>query len=538
MSKERFKQSITQLNIRHIWALITLTAVTFALTFHFNDGYFELGEEKYLIYMRITRWMIPVWVVLVIAYLIMHCQKPDIPGMIRNISVTGWFMILLVLAGAISTLTSDFREVSLWGHDGWHMGFIVQLMMIICCLMAADLFANGRKGMQMVMLAAGLSISTAALVLGIINRFSIYPFRMWGQAEDFISTLGNIDWFCGYWCVWMGVGCGLFLCAGNSIARFVSGVYVWICGVAGVCCGASSCYLAWGAVSFAALLWALKDSDRLMKLCDMEILMLAALPTVRLMGALRPHRMWYDSAWLKEVSYGDAWMKPFIIGVVLFSVLKEVYRSRKRDRSGIRSLLTGISCGGFIAVVLLIILNSSIDGGLWPVRGMNIFTWGVNWGNGRGGIWLVSAELIRRMMPFRLFFGVGCDCMCSYAYSMEDIVTTLNRYLGRVYLTNAHNELLSMLINEGITGAVAYFGIQISHIARCAKVLDHPEEGEPGTYTGDHVYDGLLLGSVLSVAGYIGIGLVGFMQILSTPFLFMIIGMAMGLINRKNNNRM
>lgn len=530
MNIERIKQSITHLNIRYIWASLTLIAITCALSFYFNDGYFELGEEKYLIYMRISRWMIPIWLILMIAHMVITRHDRDMSKTIAGISVTGWFMVLLLIAGVISTMTSIFPKVSLWGHDGWHMGLVVQAVMIMCCVMTADLYTKGDKRWLTVLLVILLAIVTATLVLGIINRFSIYPIKMWGQAEDFISTLGNIDWYCGYWCVWMGLGCGLYLYAKDGLIKAIISIYVWMCGVAGVCCGASSCYLAWLAVSFAALLWALRDSERMMRLCDMEILLLASLPTVRFMGALRPYRMWYDSAWLKAVSYGDAWMKPFIIGVVVFSILKEIYRRRDRDRSQIRSILTGISCGGFIATVLLIILNSSIDGGIWPVRGMNIFTWGAGWGNGRGGIWTVSVELIRRMLPFRIFFGVGCDCMCSYAYSMDDIVATLNRYLGNVYLTNAHNELLSMIINEGLAGAVAYFGIQISHIARSMKVLDNGSS--------DPMYDGILLGSVLAIAGYMAVGVVCFMQILSTPFLFIIIGMAMGLINRKNKNIM
>lgn len=536
MNKERFKQSITHLNIRHIWAALTIVVVTGALTFYFNDGYYELGEEKYRIYMRVVRWMLPVWLLLIASHGLMTRRDRAAQSIRFELSSTEWFLILMCVTGIISTLTSAYRRVSLLGHDGWHMGLVVQIVMIICCVMASDLFAGGDRRLLAGLLWTVFTITTVAFILGVINRFSIYPFRMWGQAEDFISTLGNINWFCGYWCVWTGAGCGLYLYSREGVSRIIWSIYIWICATTGICCGASSCYLAWGIISLAALLWALNDSSRLMRLCDMEILMFTALPTVRFIGALRPNRMWYDSSFLRGLSYGDTWMKPFIIGVVLFSVLKEVFRRRDRDRTWLRPVIAGITGGGTIAAVLMIILNSTIEGGIWPVRGMNIFTWGISWGNSRGGIWMISAELIRRLFPFRIFFGVGCDCMCSFAYSMEDMVVTLNRYIGRVYLTNAHNELLSMIINEGIVGAVAYFAVQFSSIRRCIRSLEAPVTDSVAAP--DPMYEGILLGAVLAGVGYITIGTVGFMQILSTPFMFMVMGMAMGLIKRKNKNIM
>ena len=536
MDKERFKQSITHLNIRHIWAVITLITVTCALTFYFKDGYYELGEEKYRIYMRLVRWMLPVWILFAASHFLITRKERSGQHIRTELASTEWFLILMCVTGVISTLTSSYSRISLWGHDGWHMGLIVQVAMIICCVMASDLFAGGDRRLLAVLLWTVFIIATIAFILGVINRFSIYPFRMWGQAEDFISTLGNINWFCGYWCVWTGAGCGLYLYARTGVTRVILSIYIWICAVTGICCGASSCYLAWGIMSLAALLWALSDSAGLMRLCDMEILMFAALPTVRFIGALRPNRMWYDSSLLRGLSYGDMWMKPFIIGVVVFSVLKEIFRRRERNRAWLRPVIAGITGGGTVAAVLMIMLNSTIEGGIWPVRGMSIFTWGISWGNSRGGIWMISLELIRRLLPFRIFFGVGCDCMCSFAYSMEDMVITLNRYIGRVYLTNAHNELLSMIINEGIAGAVAYFGVQFSSLGRCIHGLE--VTGTEPAADPDPLYGGILLGAVLALAGYMTIGMVGFMQILSTPFMFMVMGMAMGLIKRKNKNIM
>ncbi|MCR5509819.1 MAG: hypothetical protein K6F54_02540 [Lachnospiraceae bacterium] len=523
----------------HIWSAISLIAITAALTFYFNQGYYELGEEKFRIFMRVSCVSVPVWAILGLICLIRARLGIDPVSSVKSITATGWFMILLAVSGLISTLTSDYREVSFLGFDGWHMGFAEQMLMMIFAVMAFFLFSRGEKILLYIIGSVILLITAAAFVLGIMNRFSIYPIHMWGQADDFISTLGNINWFCGYWCVWTGVGCGLFLYAQKQYMKILLGIYVWICAVTGVCCGADACYLAWGVISIAGLLWALPSSARMIRLCTMEMLMFASLPMIALIGALRPNRMWYDSAWLRGVCYEDKWIMPFIVAMIVLSVLKEIFARRDRDRSALGPLICGALIGSAVAMVMIIILNSSIEGGIWPVRGMGIFTWSIGWGSGRGGIWTVCIRLIKSLFPLRIFFGVGCDALCSYAYSNDEIVLMLNRYIGNQYLTNAHNELLSMLINEGILGAFAYFGLQFSHMAGCIRRISEDESDpgqtpEAGGVPVNDTIQGCLLGAAMAAASYMAVGTVGFMQILSTPFLFMIIGMASGLIKRTN----
>ncbi|SCY23011.1 O-Antigen ligase [Lachnospiraceae bacterium XBB2008] len=523
----------------HIWSVISLIAITAALTFYFNQGYYELGEEKFRIFIRVSCVSVPVWAILGLICLIRARLVIDPVSSVKSITATGWFMILLAVSGLISTLTSDYREVSFLGFDGWHMGFAEQMLMMIFAVMAFFLFSRGEKILLYIIGSVILLITAAAFVLGVMNRFSIYPLHMWGQADDFISTLGNINWFCGYWCVWTGIGCGLFLYAQKQYMKILLGIYVWICAVTGVCCGADACYLAWGVISIAGLLWALPSSARMVRLCTMEILMFASLPMIALIGALRPNRMWYDSAWLRGVCYEDKWIMPFIVAMIALSVLKEIFARRDRDRSALRPLICGALIGSAVAMVMIIILNSSIEGGIWPVRGMGIFTWSIGWGSGRGGIWTVCIRLIKSLFPLRIFFGVGCDALCSYAYSNDEIVLMLNRYIGNQYLTNAHNELLSMLINEGILGAFAYFGLQFSHMAGCIKRISEDESDpgqtpEAGGVPVNVTIQGCLLGAAMAAAAYMAVGTVGFMQILSTPFLFMIIGMASGLIKRTN----
>ncbi len=522
MDKAEFKKSISHLNIRHIWASLGIIAIIACVSLYFDDGYVELGENKYKALLITCAVVLPVWIAMYV-YSVFVKGKISVPARIAGITPFGWFIVLFVAAGLMSTLTSSFIKTSFLGQNGWHMGFLVQLLMTGCLLMCTDLAAAGDERLIYIVIASAFVITSIVFVLGIINRFAIYPFYMTGQAQDFISTLGNINWFCGYLCVWFGLGCGVYLLTGSKTVRLFAALYVWICTTAGICCGASSFYLAAAAIGFAALMWALSDPEKMKRLCDMGMTGLFALPTVRIIGFLRPDQMRYDSAWLFGVSYKDTWLFPFMMGMLIFGVIHMLISIFKPDLKFLRPIISGALIGTVIAAVLMIFLNTAIEGGIWPIRGMSIFTWGVGWGNSRGSIWIATGELLKRMFPLRMFFGVGCDCFCAYAYSMDDMIVKLTLYLGDLYLTNAHNEFLSMLVNQGIVGVAAYFGLQIAHIRSCSLNI----RGKLG---------GIILGGILCAAAYIIIGTVGFMHVLSTPFYFMIMGFAAGLIKREQIN--
>ncbi len=522
MDKTEYKKSISHLNIRHIWALAGIIAIIACVSFYFDDGYVDLGENKYKALLITCLIVLPVWLIMYVYSEFIRGSR-SIPEYIAGMTSFGWFVVLFTAAGLMSTLTSSFIKTSFLGQDGWHMGFLVQLLMTGSLLMCMDIAAAGDERLIYAVISSAFIISAVVFVLGIINRFAIYPFYMTGQAEDFISTLGNINWFCGYLCVWFGLGCGVYLMTGSKAVKALMAVYVLIGTTAGICCGASSFYLAAAAIGFGALMWALSDPKRLCRLCDMGMIALLALPAVRFIGFLRPDMMRYNSAWLFGVSYKDTWIFPFMAGMFILGTIYVIVSLLKPDLKSLRPIISGALIGIIIATVLMIILNTVIEGGIWPVRGMGIFTWGVGWGNSRGSIWIATAELLKRMFPLRMFFGVGCDCFCAYAYSMNDMIVKLTLYLGDLYLTNAHNEFLSMLVNEGIVGTVAYFGLQVSHIKSCTGNIQKKQGG-------------IILGSILCAAAYIIIGMVGFMHVLSTPFYFMIMGFAAGLIKREQIN--
>lgn len=525
MFLSNLKTSISHSKIRQIIGFLYLCVLIVFVSFYFTTGYWDIGEDKYKIFMSVSKIGIPLWI-FGLAVDVAISQNKGVLFFVQKINSFDskeWFLVLFLVAAIVSTLTSYYREISIWGFDGWHMGLATQSIMVIIYIIQLDIASGIDEYLYKGMLYLMLLVSAIVFLLGILNRFSIYPFSMYGQAEDYISTLGNINWYCGYWSIWAGLGSGWFLIVRDVHLKKIMAGYVWLISVAGISCGSSSAYLAWGAISLVSFLICTKSSEAMINWAYLEIIALLALPTLRLLGLVRPNRMWYDSAWLKGVCYGHLWFMPWFVSTALCCLMIYLCKKRNKDRAYLRAPIIGCICGGFLAIVIILILNSVIEGGIWPVRGSGFFTWRSGWGNGRGGIWTTVVMLIGELSPYTMIFGVGCDCLCPYLYEISDLSWRIMRIVGDLYLTNAHNEMLTMLVNEGVFGLVVYVGLIVSHAKEgLVNCIEKPE----------------LLLPLLACSAYVAVGLVGFMQILSTPFFFMMLGMLSGLIKRDTLNIM
>jgi len=521
MDKTLFKNSIAQMKIRHIIAVLYLCVLFSGVTFYMHSGYLNLGEDKYNAYKYIGLIGIAIWLVLRIADYIKEKEYKLFAELVAKWAETKWFIILYLLAAIISTFTSEFWMKAIDGCEGWRIGLIFHVICVFSYFIAEDLIKVCGRNILYPLMSFFFLVCAVAFILTVINRFSIYPIRIKGQEEDFISTLGNINWFCGYWCVWTGVGIGWFIYSKRIYTTLLLGLFVWLCAMSGVCCGADSAYLGFACISFVALMIVLEEKEGLKRWAITQMIAVSSFPCIRISGLFRPNRMWYDNSFLRGITYGNRWIVPFIFVIAICVVV--YFKTEFFNKHA--SLLRSIACGfvgavifGFIAIM---ILNNIILGGIWPVRGKDFFWFNSAWGNGRGGIWMSTINVIKHMDAINLLFGVGCDCFCYYAYSISEVTADLTRQLGDLILTNAHNEVLTMFVNEGIVGFIAYVGVMISHIR---------------TGYMNYKKDGIILGVTLSICAYVLIGMIGFMQVLSTPFLFIEMGIMVGLTNSANLN--
>jgi O-antigen ligase len=128
----------------------------------------------------------------------------------------------------------------------------------------------------------------------------------------------------------------------------------------------------------------------------------------------------------------------------------------------------------------------------------------------------MGIELYARMKPWQWLFGIGPDCFAEYLYSFPDLAGLCLDYFGGQLLKNAHNEILTMLVNIGVVGTAAYLGIFVTMFARLlANGANRP----------------LLYIPALCVFSYLLHNMVSFTQILNLPFVILV--MAAGEANMR-----
>lgn len=517
---------------------IYFVIMTMIYPYYAPGGYLRIGEAKYLFFRNVTLTVVAIMFVVVICALIRR------PGYIVNyyhgMSVTDWFAYGYFVAVMLSYLCSSYKEEALWGADGWHMGAVMQMAFVLLYFFFSRYFVYDSGW-----LAVWLAGSAGVFLLGILNRYSIYPFVMEGQTPVFISTLGNINWFCGYWSVTAPVGMVLYWCSEKSWHRLLAGCYSFVAMLVGVVQGSESAYLVFAAVCAALLLFSIHNVRRLYRWAELCMIWLAACQFGRLLRYVPGLRMNYGSAInggspsvMEKLT--DTNITLWILCVVLAGyAAARLWSRRKRKDSAesgkMQNLLTdgckrsigAVTAVIFLGAVVFFVFHSSglMNEGAeaeeygWDNGRVMIFN--EDWGNGRGVAWNCSIEAYQGLDILHKIVGVGPDCFAAHIYKEPALSERLAEEFAEERLTNAHNEGLSILINLGALGFLCYVGFVGSMLARCCK----------------KAYGQILLyACAAGILSYTVHNVVSFQQVLNTPYFFILLGIGEGLL-RGNKER-
>lgn len=483
------------------------------------EGYVDIGEAKYrfLICISLAALILSFFLSALEGLRIMRCRrKAGEAYLIRwdefRVSTTDLLVILFALEVFLSYYLSDFRKEAFWGTEGWRIGLV--LLLSLCGMYF--MISRQWKPSGYIWYAA-MAVSGIVFLLGILDRFSIYLIPLSIRDPAFISTLGNINWFCGYLTVLLPVGACIFLSAKTLADRWISGCYLFVAFAAGFCQGSSSVFLFFGAL-FLILLWvSVSQKEWVSRWLILLAIWGAAGGAVRILMELFPEGYNYeaDNLCLKAAESNRLLAAAFIcLAAGLFLKKKNVkFPKIGGSVQRIRALLVGIPIAGVLFWAAFSFWNTK-----WGIPGFSdnsLFLFYGDWGNGRGEIWSVGIRLFGGLDGIGKLFGVGPDCFSAYAYSQPQTAGLLRDYFGDSRLTNAHNELLTSLINIGIAGTVLYFGFFLSGMKRCLKKAEK---------------EACLLIPAVSVFCYLVHNIVSFAQVLNLPYVFLILAMGEGIL--------
>lgn len=521
-------------------------------SFYAPEGYIQIATNKYLFLKRLCLITAGVAAPLAILYYILPSGEKRGKKAAEKISVTDLLMFSYLCLNIITFCFSDYREEALWGTDGWYMGFAMQLFFIGIYFLVSR-FYDGKIDV----LPFLMTISFLVFLWGILNRFSIYPIDMQYESEQFISSMGNINWFCGFWSVFYVTGIVVYMISEKRQTRILSGIYsVLALGLATVE-GSDSAFLSMGAVFFFLFLLAFQKTAYMKRWLELGIFYCAACQVMRIIVKIDRESLTMDTSTM-WMMLGNLTLAVLIVLCVLRAFLeimdrrykeytgqggerkaaerlskkktketglanKKAEKIRRPEKELIREWIwvkyavIGMTAGGAVIFLILLIINTRTPGILGPLSKYSIFLFDGHWGSARGATWRDGLAIYQSFSWRERLFGVGQDCFAIYGYSLPELSARLTEEWPNSRLTNAHNECLTHLVNVGVFGMLAFIGIFASSFKR----LLEKAKSEPLCY--------VFAASLLS---YFIHNQFSFAQVLNVPYIYMMLGLGESLMRR------
>ena len=448
----------------------------------YNKGYARIGTEKETFFLKTMTYgaktLLPVFLLWLLFRLVTAVQKKELPkftewpaGLWKNLSVTDRFAVFYGIAVLVSYLFTNYREEALWGTASWRMGMWTQLGAVIVYFMISRMW-QWKSWIPVLV----LPVSAVVFSLGYVNKFCRFPIDPQFVNTSFISTIGNINWYCGYLVTILFGGVYLLWRMEPEMTwkKLLLMAYVTIGFASLATQGSSSGIVTFAVVMFVLFGMSVRDSGR-MEVFWQEMTMFSG--ACLLTFILRKANVFSQELVMEGMTDLLTFSMVTILMTILSGTILYLIHRARLKRSYPEKLLHRIYCGIAIAVpvmillvLLLTLINTLAGGALTPnITDPNVTKWltfNVSWGSARGGTWAAGARCFWEADFLHKIFGVGPDCL--YAFLSNEgsvgLQTMVNDRFGGSRLTNAHNEWLTILVDIGVLGLISYAGMMITAI--------------------------------------------------------------------------
>lgn len=547
-----------QINMRELLGLpcrigVYLFLFVFVVVYPFYapEGYIQIATNKYRFFREMALITAKVMIPLIALYYLSALLKKNTDGEEKKkkpFSLTDLFVLLFFEVNCISFFFSKYKKEASWGTNGWYMGFFMMLAFIGIYFLISR-FYDGKVDL----LPPFMGVSAVVFAWGLLNRFSVYPIDMHYDNISFISGIGNINWFCGYWSVFFVIGVALYVVAEKRSMRIMAAIHSVLSLAMGVVEGSDSAYISFGVVFFFLFLVSFQKTIYMKRWLDLCIFYCGACQIMRIVAAFGPKELTPEyTGWTglnlinPTITFmlGNVTLAALIVFVLLrvwmertdkrYAVQKDIEKKQGKEEAErtegewiqkivwVKYTVAGLLASGAVVYLLLLIVNTRAPGILGPLSKYSVFLFDRSWGSSRGATWGSGLSIYRTLSWKERLFGVGPDCFAIYAYSVPELAAKLREEWGSSRLTNAHNECITFLVNIGIFGLLSFIGIFFGSV----KSLLKKAKGEPLCY----VFAAALL-------SYFFHNQFSFSQVVNIPYAFLMLGMGENLLRNSTKHR-
>ncbi|MBQ9612546.1 MAG: hypothetical protein IJV14_08165 [Lachnospiraceae bacterium] len=461
-------------------------------------GYYQLGEYKSVAFLCTGA-------AIIIASAFCALTGKEIKCFINPGNAAGWFLFY-GLSLCLSTVFSVDRRTAFWGAAGWRIGFVAELVSVICCISFIHYF-HWDKLLQSLFLSGGAVV----IAIAILNRFQVYPFSFMRDGEGyFLSTIGQINWYCGWLSVILPFAAGLLFAEERKLQKIALSMFCFIAFFSAITQGSDSAFLFIGVLFMTLFLYAAGSREKIHRALSVWVLFLAACVIAAVIlerepGIFAEYFLNHAGMALRILR----WKGIYILFIVSFAGM--VYTGLPDWQGGIRRTEMKKSVRGEIFIRNLIPVGMVlVSVFLLAVQVLfpEIFT--PEFGNNRGIQWKAVSDTWRSFSPGRKLIGAGPDCLNYYLRNYTEYAAQIHAFFGE-NIVAAHSILLHRLFTTGILGTAAY----ILLLASSVRKLLTRETTMP---------------FALVVLCYCANGLVSFDQVMNMPYVFLLMGAGLGLL--------
>lgn len=526
-----------------------LVAMLVVLPLYTGQGYWQLGDTKYRLFYNVSLLCVGVWMIFGIPAQVQaavgrrkqevavepHRAAPKWTEYFGGFSGTDFAVACYGVCVLLSAVCSSYGRLAWTGYSGWYMGAIVQLLFVGLYFFVSRQYDGARWPLYLAE-AAFFVVS----VLGLLHRLGIDPLGLldgWNSGDweysHMLSTLGNINWLCGYYSVVLAFSIAHFLREEKRWLRIVlyvvsvaALVVLWVQGSQGG--------LLILAVCAACCVWAgRRDAAVLRKVCLLFAGSFLCLPVMELLMKLRGKK----AAVVRDGNiFGSVrwyvWIIAGLFCLLLFFLLARVklpFRHKRGNAERREGTVASFwqKCGRKQRAIcgMLAIVGAGI--GIFLMCRLAVNRLDDGFGSGRVFLWRIAIQNVEEAGLKDKLIGAGPDCYAEAVFNRMAAGTDMwqgEHWDGSVF-TNAHNEFLSQLCNVGILGTVSYLAIFLTALYACYGNIRRGDDGA-GNWLG-------LLAAVM----YGAHSLVSFQQVLNTPLLFLTLAISEAMRRRQDGQR-
>lgn len=457
-----------------------LLVVIGIMPFYYTNGYARIGTDKAVLWekygfpvLKVGLFVLLIYYLANILSLLVKKEKENIRVWLKQeFSITDILILIYTLILLISYWSTDYKKVAWVGSEAWPMGLKTHLMVILSYFLISRFLVGNKYFLETV-----IKISGVVFLLAVLNRFNIWPLKMEYGTGSFISTIGNINWFCGYWSVFAWISVVQYWNRDyKSIKKekwsafyelFMSVLAIYT----GIVQGSDSGLLAMVVVLMVLFWMSLENGDRMQRLLEVLFVTFVSCAIAMIINKVFNKPIIYPnkiSDCLTRTVF--SWICMVIVGLIFLWV-------RKKNRINsfkivkikllkkVALIIGGICIIGYIG---LLTFNTLMPGKLGFLEGKALFIYNDQWGASRGITWKAAFLTWWNQDFWHKLVGTGPDCMWSFIDGAT--IPSLTEMVRKVFrdqrLLNGHGEWITNLANLGVLGAFSYAALMITYVKR------------------------------------------------------------------------